>query len=479
MGLRVKTYFTIVVLLLTIASVYLSTQAVIVYILFFLLSSISLNLLYTNLFYIIPLLLIIGSIFISYFIRPFILYQDPTIFMFYDKVPILKHDLDQVMWDILISAFCVICGYIAVTKPFDQKKKLLNQRQSIFVLKYFLVILFLLVALMGLKLFLFFGLGIGLKGEKITSPLAFLARFIPVDLIYAVIGLYFFKYGKILYFKSKVILAFIILGFSFAILVTGSKSFILVFAFCYGVYLLFNDVRIKIGQFFLLAIGGFILFVVSFVAAGAIKFAAVTGQDYAFVFNFALQLLGEVKMIDIFGDITARFIGMDGYLIINKFFETNNPNLQDLQNVFSISETFYRSIDMTIPMVKSASTLSDGVAIGRFVHGYPPSYAFSGAVGLFASLQLMFGSLHLLGKFLFGAGIGLFFVSIRKVRDSDMQFILYTFGGYFTLFSTMSGNFDFTLSLLYIKVILLFAYVVLVRYLQPIKNAVLAPPDFG
>jgi len=101
------------------------------------------------------------------------------------------------------------------------------------------------------------------------------------------------------------------------------------------------------------------------------------------------------------------------------------------------------------------------------VHGLPSYVIHAGALGLFPSLFLMCGKwLYWLGVCGFGFLMGKCIQWITFIKNDSARFILDYFFCFFLFLVIMSGNFDLSLALLYIKIILMFAYYLVVRVLK-------------
>ncbi len=474
-GLPIKTYFLGTVVLTTcLAVLNLTTTAAISYVSFAVICFFTLTFLYKNAFLEAPAMIMLASVFLSYYLRPFVLYADPGLFMYRNKANVSSAEIDNTLIEVLYSCILYMIGFVLVTKPFDRKASYINPKSNDYLLKYQDVILGLMAGLVILKALLIFGLGIGIKGEKVTSPVAFLARLIPVDLIYAIVTLYLFKYSKYLSIVTKLALAVLILIFSVSILATGSKSFIMVLAFAYGTFLMYQDTRIPLRRFLFLFGVGSVAIVFSFVAATAVKVANTLGKDTSFIFQMGLELAGQLSLIEIFNDITSRFVGLDGTLICQKAMSWNSDALDHLRACFNLPETFKRAIGMTIPGIKLHNTLGTGVAVGRYIHDLPAEDAFAGAIGSIGSFKFMCAPAWVsIAKILFGAVFGGYISLLRNIRNNDLQYILVFFISFVMLFAVMSGNYDLLIALMIIKLALLGIYIFAVHFVIAIRNAVM------
>ena len=396
--------------------------------------------------------------------------------MYSERGTITQNDIENALIQVIISTLIFVFGFIIITKPFDRVKSYIPSQPTDFMIRHKHPIIILITILVVLKCVLIFVLDIGMKGEKVTSPIAFLARLIPVDLIYGVVVLYLFKYTKYINRLFKILLTLLIIAFSMSILATGSKSFFMVLAFGYGTFLMYKDQRIPFGRAGLLLGLGSAAIVLSFVAATAVKVANTLGKDTGYILQVGFELASDLDYVDIFDDVTSRFIGLDGSLVTEKIMPWKSTNLDKLRESFSISEVLKRSVSMTIPGVKAGSTLGSGVAIGRYINGLPAAEAFAGAIGSIGSFQLMMPpGLDWLAKLIFGFIVGGYVALMRKFQNADLQYILLFFLSYFVLFSIMSGNYDLLISLMIIKVSLTLVYYVMVLVLAAISDVLFEP----
>jgi hypothetical protein len=414
---------------------------------------------------------VIGALLLSYFLRPFLLYDHAEIFSYRDQFNIGIEDMDRSIRDNLEGTILLSFGFLTTVFLGEKLVRPVKIAPAQFLLSYKTPLMVVMLALILLYAFLLFGLGIGHKGEKVSSSLAFLARLIPRDLIFGVAFIYLVKYRKQLSFSFTALIVVSISLFSLTILATGSKSFVAILGFAFGTWLIFNKVKVPLLYFLLLAVSGFALISLSFVLASSVKVSYKLGLDSSTFFFLAWNMLLQTPITTFMEDITSRFIGFDGTIVVNKVYADWHTNFVDkLEEAFSLKEVIYKTLGGLVPNLKLSSTVASGVAVGRYIQKLPDELAYAGAVGIIGGFKIMNLALYKVLLFVSGVIIGLYSILCSRVRDADLSFILSFFMTYSVLFYIMSGNLDLILTLFMTKIVLLFFYI----YASQLLNSMLS-----
>ena len=112
---------------------------------------------------------------------------------------------------------------------------------------------------------------------------------------------------------------------------------------------------------------------------------------------------------------------------------------------------------MLVPLVEFDEVAS-GVAVGRVVEEHSDDVIHSGALGSYASLELMFKNTMFIGVILYGIVLAFASFLLQSIKSPFIKFIMFFFFSNFLLVATMSGNFDFSISLLLLKLALFKVY---------------------
>ncbi|HHH53350.1 MAG TPA: hypothetical protein ENK91_06805 [Bacteroidetes bacterium] len=426
--------------------------------------------------YKVPVFFFLGTIFLSYFLRGFVIYFDFSSFTMYKVYPVSKEISLKIFDDVLIAVSLFSIGYlIASVKYSKYRKKGLDNNYSQAFLSSFGTIMLLLTGLLVLKLGLYYGLGIGRKGFENNGSVGFLLRLIPLDLPFVISVLFAFKYFDRLSIGQKMVLLVLTFGFSYSVLITGSKSFLMIFAVAYLVYLLYSGQKIGLLAFSILLLIGVVLTGFSFAISRAMKYSFVF-KDFTTIdiINLSLKILKEEGLPEILKNVTIRFNGFDGQLkyfgMVDSF---NELHLHRLEQIFSIKEIGLRIVEGVVPKLELTSTVTCGRGVGMYAEGVPASKIYAGALGILASVALMGkGALYGLMFFL-GIFVGYVFKLIGYIKNPDLKFIFFFFFIFFTMNLAMSGNFDALLIQLIIKLAVLVFGVFLVFF---VKSTLLKSP---
>ncbi len=120
-----------------------------------------------------------------------------------------------------------------------------------------------------------------------------------------------------------------------------------------------------------------------------------------------------------------------------------------------------------IPKVSFISTPASGKVISETVVGKPEDVSHAGSLGLFASVYFMSGSYFFLFNLILGALLAFYFIYARKIKNLDLQFIIYFLGCFFIMRTVLSGNFDVVLGEFIPKWALLYFYIKIISFVNP------------
>src|SRR6266487_1130255 len=135
-----------------------------IYTLYFLFATITINLL-RSIFYRGTYFVLLFSVLCGYFLRPLILVDHPELFM-YQKISSTT-DIETINRSLsyaLISTICIAAGFIATIK-FVPDKMPVNKKTMDFLMDNFLIINSMIIALTVMRLALSFYSGVGIKGN--------------------------------------------------------------------------------------------------------------------------------------------------------------------------------------------------------------------------------------------------------------------------------------------------------------------------
>ncbi|MGK0390255.1 MAG: hypothetical protein ACI94Y_003006 [Maribacter sp.] len=418
-------------------------------------------------------LIILLGIYVTYFFRPFVLYENPDLVMFHD-VEVNNDIILGILLGVVLKSFVIMCGVVITDMLFIKRRYFKTVELPNFILRTLPFLLIISTFLILLKLFLFFAYGIGMKSVEITHPLAFLLRFIPQDLFYAVAILFFFTSYKKVNFIYKGGMITITILFSLSVLLTGSKSFLLAMGFGYFVFFLFKKQKMTFKLFSVLMFASVVGVSLSFIFAHAIKVASYLGisPDIATVFSLAYTYSSEMDVISLIDIVTGRLIGLDGELVLNTINQyPEKYNVKELREIFSMKETALRVVNGCIPTAKVTNSPSMGVGVSWYVHGFSRDFIFAGAIGIFSSLKLTFGKFLYLGLFSYGFLLGSIYKIIGMIRGETLKYILLFIFSLFIVIVSISGNFDIQIITLVMKL----AFLVFYGFLLLVQRLIVKP----
>lgn len=407
------------------------------------------------------------SLTLTYLIRPLVLIPNLNLF-YYTHLGNLNYEIIyESLMKIALYSFTFLGSLYLGLKffPFSKNSLTTNLDPPPFLIKKRTTIHIVLVTMLLLKAFLVIILGVGIKGLEIKSGYAFLLRFIPEDIIYLLCVMYLIKYKSYTTKKLRIFYIFILIGFSLLILLTGSKAFILRLLLVLLIFSLIyhENLYIKTKVFVFGILLGMPLAALSFEISGLVKEYVISHKIGLGVFEYISENLNFSSSKNTFiyylDKITGRFIGFDGLVVTDLY----QPEF--FQDVFSTKETFQRVLSKTIPLYEHDG-LSSGKAIGIIYSNHNEDILHSGAVGLYGSFQLMLGELAILGIMVYGLLFGIFFRFSEYFKNEDLSIVLKYLGTMTIILLTMSGNFDFSLSLFLIAIGQMFVFIYLVKFLH-------------
>jgi len=420
--------------------------------------------------------IILLSVIFSYFLRPLILYYHPE-FYYYGKTTgaLTKEVLISEMFMILVNTFFLYLGFTLSNtlvnlgrKNGIAKDKLTinwNLNKDKFLIKNFRPIAFLLSFLVFIRVFLNVFMGVGVKGRVINSGWAFLSRFAPEDLIISIIIVYFIFYKTYLKRGQKIVLWLNLFFITVALLATGSKASALLIGISVLTYYLIVERKFKATRVVIISAMLLILIPLTFDLGDQIKYSFYSGdKNIVNIFGNTVNSFLTKSPVQSYNQVTSRFIGVDGSIAKSKL-----HNSEELYTIFGIEETLYRSLDMILPFGSFKNTINSGKAVSLYIQDIPDDVQHAGAIGGFASLDLMFLNIPVIGIFIFGLIQGFIIKQISKLKNLSFLYLIFFSYTFFIINGIMSGNYDFIIAIFLIKIILFFVYYQLIKLFKNIR----------
>lgn len=455
-------YFYFFVILSVVQSFSLSPMMGFYYTCFGLTCLLSFNLYKWNSFYRTPLMFIHLAFYLTYYVRPFLLWDRPEFFEFIDVTHASHDAIMYAVRDVTQAFFFIVLGFVLVTKLVAFEKKIHIKVSRRYLQEHFTMLSIFGIFLAVLKVFLFFVLGIGAKGVAITSPLAFIQRFIPEDLFFIVtiIALLVLK-DELTYFQ-KIMIASVSGILAFGIMITGSKIFIMRLGFFYIAYMVHYQKTVPIMKFVILVSTAMTLVTASFVMSSTMKYFNKSGKELTPVSLATVgweryNLLDGAEVQDM---LTERMNGMDGQIVTTKIIMyPGKKKINELKACFSAIEVFRRIVEGIVPGIKVSTTPSAGVAVSWYIYEFDRDFIFAGAVGFCAAMQWGSDPSFLnWAQFIYGAVLALIFGAIKWIKLDLLQYGLMALIVFHIVMVTISGNFDVIFSQLFIKLVLIPCY---------------------
>lgn len=407
-------------------------------------------------------------VWLSYLVRPLILIPHHDLFKYLKLSTIDNAIIGTSVLKIGMYTVCLLIGFCASSAVFGMTLKekakafrITSQGNSFFLPKKKAIRAFTVLAVMLLAVFNLL-LKVGVKQVAASSAGA-LIFIIPELLIHLVCVLYILKYKIYVRSYSVILGVLILLG-----LLGGSKGAFAEIALLVVFYALQRGGNFKIKALKILPIiaGGTLLLFATFSIANQIKYQILfSGGGFSFdiVSIFAKGFFEAFKPSNMlyFADlVTTRFNGFDGFLAT----EIYQSDL--LKEVFSFANTARRIVSKLIPFDGGTPTMSTGKAVGIEYVGFSADVSFSGAVGLWGTVQLMAGAYGEVVAFGLGALWAYLLCQFQRVSDPDISFILQGYVMLMIAESIMSGNFDNTVSWFVIRLFQLALYVFLINFVS-------------
>ena len=475
MKINIRTYLSILLIVALLFSFYLQTDfgALVA---FYLIIFLGFRTIFIKRhFYYLSYFIIFLSFLFAYFIRAFILIPHPDLYTYpwIEKFSLHDERISKALWEILFYFILVSFGFLLAVKLRVIKKnntsKTRGSAKGFFApgwpIKYFSSISILMGILVALKLLVFFITGAGMKAVHSSTSLAFLLRFIPDDLIFIIVVIYFVRYRTYLSPFRKRILYVLGTFMSLSILLTGSKIFLMLLGLCVFIVYVYEGRRLYLSKLILFSIVGVVIIAVSFTVSAVVKYKKP--QTIGALIDDVITQIGSVDGIFIVDQITQRFIGLDGYLAAKHIVRSPRSSVTlHLQEAFSVKNILSEIIERTIPFFNVTNSMDSGKAVSVYVNGLPEDYANASALGLFGAFEFILTRMVWLLSLFYGWLIGKLYVWCYRIKDADLRLIIFYFISYFVISSFMSGNMGFLLSLLIIKVILLFVYLRIISFIR-------------
>ena len=402
------------------------------------------------------------AFYLTYYVRPFLLWERPEFFEFIDVTEATHEAITYAVRDVTRAFFFVVFGFVMVTKLIPFTKKMNVRVSKRYLQEHFTMLSLFGIFLAVLKVFLFFVLGIGAKGVAITSPLAFIQRFIPEDLFFIVTIIALFVIHKELTYFQKMMIAAVSAILAFGIMITGSKIFLMRLGFFYIAYMVHYQKTVPIWKFVVLVSSAMSLVTASFVMSSTMKYFNKSGKELTPVSLVTVgweryNLLDGAEIQDM---LTERMNGMDGQIVTTKIIMfPGKKKVDQLRACFSMNEVMRRIVEGIVPGIKVSTTPSAGVAVSWYIYEFDKDFIFAGAVGFCAAMQWGTSPGFLDYAFLiYGAALAAIFGSMLWLKLDLLQYGLCALIVFHIVMVTISGNFDVIFSQLFIKLVLIPCY---------------------
>jgi len=463
--ISVKTYFLILLSLLSAYFLIENISIGFIYVLFTAFSIITLQWFKSN-FYKAAYLVLLSSVLAGYFLRPLILVNHPELFK-YTKVAAAT-DIDTIsrsLYFALLNLVLISAAFILVVK-FVPDKVADEKKDSNYLLKHFNIINLIIVVITVTKILLnvFANTGSKIDADRDTT-FGFVLRFLSPDLAFYVYYIYLTKYWKKLTIINRNLVLLMIFLTSMSVFLTGSKIFLALFGLCFFLNFVYNNRQIKVSNAILLTTVGILAIVFSFAMAFAVKYSG--SKDTMAVLTKAETYTNSRDYIALGDDITGRLSGLDGQIAAYIVQDQANKRVEDaLKKSFSLKELTLHTIDNILPKVQLANSPNTGKAISENIVGFSSDAMHGGSLGLFASISYTSGDLFYLFDLALGVFLGFYFVYTRSIKNDDLRFILFSIGGYFIIRLVLSGNFDIIFSDFTVEWIMLYFYVQVIGFFK-------------
>ena len=469
--MTVEFYYLVFLGWCTVSSFGLSTEIGIYFTVFFLTNVLSLLFYKKQSFFRIPLVILHFTYFSAYFLRPFVLWDRPEFFKFIDILKATEENLSASIGQAAYAAFFITLGFMLVSKMVSFEKKIIVPGFKNYLIKHLNFIIIGGFGFACLKIFLFVAFGIGAKGVANTSSLQFLQRLLPEDLYFISTILSLFVVRKLINNLELLMVVAVALFFSFGILMTGSKIFVMRMGFFYVTYLVFYRVKIAVPLFLILASVGSFLLVSSFVMSATMRYFNVFGEDPTVgrFFEISVEKFQELDGVEVTEMVTERLNGLDGLVVVQKVLaDPDKFDMPAIQRCFSLGEHMMRIVEMLTPMVEITDTPTTGVGVSWYIYKFPRDFMFAGAVGLVGTFTLNAQSDLILpfSLMLYGGVLAFIFGIIKMLQLEHLRFALCAIFSFFLVQVNIGGNFDTAVTEIITKMVTIVVYSLAIAFFR-------------
>ncbi|MEL6554659.1 MAG: hypothetical protein AAFQ63_14500 [Cyanobacteria bacterium J06621_11] len=403
---------------------------------------------------------------LTYFIRPLLLIPNKGLFKYLNLSGIDNILIGSSMVEIGLYTACLLFGFCLMSAWSGGQKTTIVplsprltrlQPQSFLLKKRKYIKGFTIAVIIAMAVFNLV-LRIGVKKGFASSDI--LIFIIPELLIHLICITYILKYKLDQGLFCTLLAAIALLG-----LLSGSKGAFAEIAILVVFYRLQEKGNFKISaaKVIPIIVGGVFALFATFSIANQIRYGILfSGKSLSseVFFLFAkggAEAFRPENMLYFTDLVTSRFNGFDGFLAT----EIYQSDL--LHEAFSLGNTARRVIAKLIPFDGGTPTISTGRAVSIEYVGFSADKSFSGAVGLWGTVQLMSQTYGEFIAFGLGASWAWLIAQFQKVKDSDISFVLQGLVMLMIAESIMSGNFDNTVSWFVIRLFQVGFYVCLIN----------------
>jgi hypothetical protein len=307
-----------------------------------------------------------------------------------------------------------------------------------------------LVAVVCLLLFFaraYLQLALGLYTKNVARPsVGFIGELIPAALFYPLVILYLAKYRRLIPPFEIGVFALIGVGMVALVLLSGSRSAFATIGLGLFIYFLAHkgDFRLALGRTIAIGVAGASLLMLSFAVARPIR--GFLGQNEGYAAGLSEAVTRGIRAAFspgaatfLAGAVSRRVsLGMDGMLVV----EMEQPRA--LLDAFRPLTTAKRVLGKLIPLYSSGDGgMSTGKAIAVAYLGHSEEQRHASSLGLFASLELMFGRYGSLAvAFVIALLWAAFFGLTARATDADVAYLLHFVGMSQVFAWILSGNID-------------------------------------
>ncbi len=404
------------------------------------------------------------TFFAAYFIRGALVASH---YEYFNQISIYPVDRSIILTSFdsaLIGIGAFLLGLILFcVKPLRAAKRIASKPKYPFLIKYVKIIITLLLGLAILMIVLRLYGNVGRKGVENTGSLGFLLQLAPIDIPFLLIGIYLFKYVRRLSTLTRFTLVVLMLLFSYSILMSGGKAFLIIAVMIYAVYALHRRKHVPILRMAIFSTVMIILMGFSFVVANVMKVSFILPHlSSGELIELAMKNASKGRFGLIVDDITSRFNGFDGQLKYYGMKRHDPSSLSAIQKSTHIKPTVLNIFEGLIPKVDLTDQIPWGVAVGIYAERVDPRLYYGGALGLVGMAQVIGGKYYPLFMILVGCFIGVLFRLRYFIHESDLRFIFLYLCCYLCMIMVMGGNLDTALIDFITKIGVLTGYIFIV-----------------